>query len=395
MSLNSETVNYRGLLKDALIELKKMRCQLDEIEHCMSEPIAIVGMGCRFPGADNPESFWQLLQNGEDAISQVPTSRWDAHEFYDPNPATPGKMNSCWGGFLEQIDEFDPQFFGISPREAESIDPQQRLLLETSWEALENAGIAPHNLRGSKTGVFVGISNNDYSRLQSRCSDSTNAYFGTGNAFCIAANRLSYLLDLRGPSIAIDTACSSSLVAVHQACQSLRQQECQVALAGGINLIVAPDLSIAFSQARMMSADGRCKTFDASADGYVRGEGSGMIVLKRLSDALKDQDNVLALIKGSAVNQDGHSNGLTAPNGPSQRAVIRAALKNAGIKPHQVGYVEAHGTGTPLGDPIEVSSLKEVLREGRAAEDTCWLGSVKTNIGHLEAAAGITGLIKV
>ncbi|MEO0848176.1 MAG: beta-ketoacyl synthase N-terminal-like domain-containing protein [Cyanobacteria bacterium J06648_1] len=395
MSLNSETVNYRGLLKDALIELKKMRCQLDEIEHCMSEPIAIVGMGCRFPGADNPESFWQLLQNGEDAISEVPASRWDAHEFYDPNPATPGKMNSCWGGFLEQIDGFDPQFFGISPREAESIDPQQRLLLETSWEALENAGIAPHNLRGSKTGVFVGISNNDYSRLQSRCSDSTNAYFGTGNAFCIAANRLSYLLDLRGPSIAIDTACSSSLVAVHQACQSLRQQECQLALAGGINLIVAPDLSIAFSQARMMSADGRCKTFDASADGYVRGEGSGMIVLKRLSDALKDQDNVLALIKGSAVNQDGHSNGLTAPNGPSQRAVIRAALKNAGIKPHQVGYVEAHGTGTPLGDPIEVSSLKEVLQEGRAAEDTCWLGSVKTNIGHLEAAAGITGLIKV
>lgn len=395
MSLNSGTVNYQRLLKDALVELKRMRSQLDEIEQSQSEPIAVVGMGCRYPGADNPEAFWQLLENGVDAISEVPTSRWNVAEFYDPNPATPGKMNTCWGGFIEDIDHFDPEFFGISAREAESIDPQQRLLLETSWEALEDAGIVPDSLRGSKTGVFIGISNNDYSRLHDRCSSSTNAYFGTGNAFCIAANRLSYLLDLRGPSLAIDTACSSSLVAVHQACNSLRQGECQLALAGGINLIVAPDLTIAFSQARMMAADGRCKTFDASADGYVRGEGSGIIVLKRLKDALRDEDNILALIKGSAVNQDGHSNGLTAPNGPSQQAVVRSALENAGIQPHQVGYIEAHGTGTSLGDPIEVSSLKRVLQAGRATGDTCWLGSVKTNIGHLEAAAGITGLIKV
>ena len=394
MRLNSETPNYQELLKDALIQLQRMRCQLDATEQSKSEPIAIVGIGCRFPGANDPESFWQLLANGVDAISEVPNSRWNAREFYDPNPATPGKMNTRWGGFLEQIDGFDPQFFGISSREAESIDPQQRLLLEISWEALENAAIAPHNLRGSKTGVFIGISNNDYSRLQDRCSSSTSAYFGTGNAFAIAANRLSYLLDLRGPSLAIDTACSSSLVAIHQACQSLRQQESQLALAGGINLIAAPDLTIAFSQARMMSGNGRCKTFDASADGYVRGEGSGIIVLKRLSDALRDRDNILASIEGSAINQDGHSNGLTAPNGSSQQAVIREALKNAGIKPHQVGYIEAHGTGTSLGDPIEVNSLKEVLQEGRSASDICWLGSVKTNIGHLEAAAGIAGSIK-
>ncbi len=395
MSLNLETTNYRELLKNALVELKKMRSQLNTSEPTQTESIAIVGMGCRFPGAKNPESFWQLLQNRVDAISEVPMSRWDAEAFYDPNPATPGKMNTRWGGFLETVDEFDPQFFGISPREAESIDPQQRLLLETSWEALENAGIAPHKLRGSKTGVFVGISTNDYSRLQFSNQKGSDAYFGTGNAFCIAANRLSYLMDFRGPSLAIDTACSSSLVAVHQACQSLRRNECQLALAGGVNLILSPDLTIAFSQARMLAADGRCKTFDANADGYVRGEGGGIVVLKRLSDALRDEDNILAVIKGSAINQDGHSNGITAPNGRSQQAVIREALSFAKVQPHQISYVEAHGTGTSLGDPIEVNSLKEVLMEGRETSQPCWIGSVKTNIGHLEAAAGIASLIKV
>ena len=389
---NTQATNYRGLLQNALVELKKMRSQLDRRERIKTEPIAIIGMGCRFPGAKNPESFWQLLENGVDGISEVPSSRWNIDAFYDPDPATPGKMNTRWGGFLEQVDRFDANFFGIAPREAESIDPQQRLLLEVSWEALENAGIAPHKLRGSKTGVFVGISSNDYSRLQQRGSD---IYFGTGNAFCIAANRLSYLMDLRGPSLAIDTACSSSLVAVHQACQSLRRNECQLALAGGVNLILSPDLTITFSQARMMAANGRCKTFDADADGYVRGEGSGIIVLKRLSDAQRNKDNILAIIKGSAINQDGHSNGLTAPNGRSQKAVIREALNFAKVHPHQISYVEAHGTGTSLGDPIEVNSLKEVLMEGREATQPCLIGSVKTNIGHLEAAAGIASIIKV
>ncbi|BAZ20872.1 beta-ketoacyl synthase [Kalymmatonema gypsitolerans NIES-4073] len=356
--------------------------------------IAIVGIGCRFPGADNPEAFWQLLRRGVDAISEVPQQRWDANTFYDPNRATPGKMNTRWGGFLEQVDKFDGQFFGISPREAESLDPQQRLLLEVSWEALENAAYAPDKLAGSNTGVFVGISNFDYSQLLSKQVAGFDAYTGTGNAFSIAANRISYLLDLRGPSWAVDTACSSSLVALHQACQSLRQGECELALAAGVNLILTPQLTITFSQAGMMSSDGRCKTFDADADGYVRGEGCGVVVLKRLCDAQRDGDNILAVIKGSAINQDGRSNGLTAPNGLAQQAVIRQAMQNAGVSPSEISYVEAHGTGTFLGDPIEVNSLKAVLMEGRLSEQPCVIGSVKTNIGHLEAAAGMAGLIK-
>lgn len=359
------------------------------------EAIAIIGLGCRFPKAKDPESFWQLLRNGVDAITEVPASRWDINAFYDPKPAHPGKMNTRWGGFLEQVDRFDPQFFGISPREAESMDPQQRLLLEVSWEALENAGQAPEQLAGTQTGVFVGICTNDYSRLQFNHPAGTDTYSGTGNAFSIVANRLSYLLDLRGPSWAVDTACSSSLVGIHQACQSLRLRECQLALAGGVNLILTPELTITFSQAKMMASDGRCKTFDAEADGYVRGEGCGILVLKRLSQAVQDGDNILALIRGSAVNQDGRSNGLTAPNGPAQQAVIHQALANAGVTPAQISYVEAHGTGTSLGDPIEVNSLKAVLMQKRIASQQCWISSVKTNIGHLEAAAGIAGLIKV
>jgi glutamate-1-semialdehyde-2,1-aminomutase len=362
-----------------------------------TEAIAIIGMGCRFPGAENPESFWQLLRNGVDAIREIPPERWDIDRFYHPESGHSGKMNTRWGGFLDQVDRFDPQFFEISPREAEHMDPQQRLLLEVSWEALENAGQAPERLAGSQAGVFVGISNSDYSRLQLDQSDhlaTTDAYSGTGNAFSIAANRLSYLLDLQGPSWAVDTACSSSLVSLHQACQSLRQGECHLALAGGVNLILTPQLSITFSQARMLSTDGRCKTFDSSADGYVRSEGCGVVVLKRLSDALRDGNNILAVVRGSAVNQDGRSNGLTAPNGPSQQRVIRQALENAGVAPAQIGYVEAHGTGTPLGDPIEVNSLKEVLLKERDSTERCWMGSVKSNIGHLEAAAGIAGVIK-
>jgi acyl transferase domain-containing protein/acyl carrier protein len=359
------------------------------------EPIAIIGIGCRFPGANSPEAFWQLLRNGVDAISEVPPDRWDIDAFYAPEPATPGKMNTRYGGFLERVDGFDPDFFGISPREAERMDPQQRLVLEVAWEALENAGVVPSSLSGSQTGVFIGIGNYDYGILLSKDLEHINAYDGTGNTLSVAANRLSYLLNLRGPSLAIETACSSSLVAVHLACRSLQNAESDLCMVGAISLMLSPQQTITYSQARMMASDGRCKTFDAGADGYVRGEGCGIVVLKRLSDAMRDGDNIQAIIRGSAINQDGLSNGLTAPNGPAQQAVVRRALENAGVEPGQISYVETHGTGTSLGDPIEVSSLKKVLMPGRSSEQPCWIGSVKTNIGHLEAAAGMAGLLKV
>ncbi|MEH2381696.1 MAG: amino acid adenylation domain-containing protein [Nostoc sp.] len=363
------------------------------------DTIAVIGVACRFPSAKSPEAFWELLHTGGDAITEVPPERWNIDTLYDPEPATPGKMYTRWAGLLENVDHFDPSFFQISPYEAEYMDPQHRLLLEVAWEALENAGLAPNNLSGSQTGVFIGISSSDYDRLGCYRSlydfSHISAYSGTGTSLSIAANRISYLLNLRGPSMAIDTACSASLVAVHYASQSLQTGESNLCLVGGVNLIFSPVPMIACSQTRMMAADGRCKTFDASADGYVRGEGCGVVVLKRLVDALQDGDNVLAVIRGSAVNQDGLTNGLTAPNGPSQQAVIRQALKNAGVEPEQISYVEAHGTGTSLGDPIEVRSLKAVLMPNRQPDQTCWLGSLKTNIGHLEAAAGIASLIKV
>ncbi|HEY9740894.1 MAG TPA: thioester reductase domain-containing protein [Coleofasciculaceae cyanobacterium] len=359
------------------------------------EPIAIIGIGCRFPGAKDPESFWQLLHNGVDAITEVPKERWDIDAFYDPEPGTPGKMSTRWGGFLEQVDQFEPSFFGISPREVERMDPQQRLVLEVAWEAIENAAIVPSKLSGSQTGVFMAIGNYDYCRLLAKDITLVNAYDGTGNTLSIAANRLSYILNLRGPSVVTETACSSSLVALHFACRSLQSGESNLCLVGGVSLMLSPEPFITYSHARMMAADGRCKTFDASADGYVRGEGCGVVVLKRLSDAIRDEDNIRAVIRGTAVNQDGLSNGLTAPNGPSQQLVIRQALENAGVTPAQISYVEAHGTGTSLGDPIEVKSLKAVLMQGREPDQPCWIGSAKTNIGHLEAASGMAGLIKV
>ncbi len=360
------------------------------------EPIAVIGIGCRFPGGvKDPISFWKLLQNGKDAITEVPAERWDIEKLYTSEPKVSGKMNTRWGGFLEQIDGFDASFFQISPREANSMDPQQRLVLEVAWEALENAAIEPTQLADSPTGVFLGIGSADYHRLVYQDLTSLDAYSATGTSFPIVPNRLSYFLNLRGPSIAVDTACSASLVAVHLACQSLLRFESQLCLVGGVNLMLTPEPTIIFSQARMMAADGRCKTFDASADGYVRGEGCGIVVLKRLSDAFRDGDNIQAIIRGSAVNQDGLSNGITAPNGPSQQAVIRQALENASVRPAQISYMEAHGTGTALGDPIEVKSLKAVLMQDREPDQPCWIGSAKTNIGHLEAAAGIAGLIKV
>ena len=360
------------------------------------EPIAIIGIGCRLPGASNPEAFWRLLQDGVDAITEVPAERWDVDALYDPNPKVPGKMSTRWGGFIEQSAAmFDANFFGISPREAERMDPQQRVALEVAWEALEDAAIAPDKLSGTQTGVFLGVSHSDYDRLIYQDHSRLSAFNGTGSYHCIAANRISFLLNLNGPSMAIDTACSSSLVAVHLACQSLRLGESNLALAGGVNMNLSPEETIALSKARAMAADGRCKVFDARADGYVRGEGCGIVILKRLADAVRDGNSIRAVIRGSAINQDGLSNGLTAPNGIAQQAVIRQALASAGVRPAQISYVEAHGSGTPLGDPIEVKALKAVLLEDRSADRTCWIGSAKTNIGHLEAAAGIAGLIKV
>ena len=372
----------------------QLQAQLEARDNQQNEPIAIIGMSCRFPGeASTPESFWNLLQNGVDAISEVPSDRWRIEDYYDPDPEKPGKMSTRWGGFLKNIDLFDTHFFGIAPREANVLDPQQRLLLELSWEALERAGQSPDGLMNSETGVFIGISASDYLHLQmNRGVESLDAYFASGNAHSTAAGRLSYLLGLHGPSLPVDTACSSSLVATHLAVQSLRNKECRLALVGGVNLLLTPETTIALSKAHMLSPDGRCKTFDASANGFVRSEGGGVILLKRVSDALADGDTILALIRGSAIGQDGRSNGLTAPNGPSQEAVIRAALANARITPQQISYVETHGTGTSLGDPIEVQALMAVLGENRSQPLT--IGSVKTNVGHLESAAGMAGLIK-
>ncbi|HEY0967632.1 MAG TPA: MupA/Atu3671 family FMN-dependent luciferase-like monooxygenase [Opitutaceae bacterium] len=361
------------------------------------EPIAIIGLGLRFPGgATDPEAYWRLLRDGVDAIREIPADRFDIDAVYAPEAATPGKTNSRHGGFLEVIDQFDAEFFGIAPREAAALDPQQRLLLEVAWHALENAGLAPASLAGTDAGVFVGISTQDYARRALAAEDlgRIDAYGGTGNALSAAAGRLSYFFGFEGPALAIDTACSSSLVAIHQACQALRLGDCGLALAGGVNVILDPQLSVNFSQARMLAPDGRCKAFSAEADGYVRSEGCGLVVLKRLSAAQAAGDPILAVIRGSAVNQDGRSNGLTAPNGPAQERVVRSALARARLAPTDIGYVEAHGTGTALGDPIEVQALARSLGAGRAATSPLLLGSVKSNLGHLEAAAGVASLIK-
>jgi acyl transferase domain-containing protein/acyl carrier protein len=384
--------------KQALLALRKLRARVEELERARNEPIAIVGIGCRLPGGvTTPEAFWDLLRGGTDAVSDVPAERWDVDAYYDPDPDAAGKMYTRRGGFLSGIDAFDARHFGITPREAISMDPQQRLLLEVTWEALERAGQAPDRLSGSDTGVFIGISTNDYGQILLRASDQIDPgmYFGTGNLLNAAAGRLSYVLGLQGPSMAVDTACSSSLVAIHVACSSLRNRECRMALAGGANLVLVPEVTVNCCRAKMLAPDGRCKTFDAAADGYVRGEGCAIVVLKRLSDAVADGNRVLAVIRGSAVNQDGRSGGFTAPNELAQQAVIRTALAAAGVAPAEIGYVEAHGTGTPLGDPIEIHAIAAALGEGRAADAPLTVGSVKTNVGHLEAAAGVAGLIKV
>jgi acyl transferase domain-containing protein/acyl carrier protein len=358
------------------------------------EPIAVIGIGCHYPGgAEGPEAFWELLVSGRDAITEVPPERWDAWALYDPDPQVPGRMVTRWGGFLPDVDRFDASFFGIPPREARVMDPQQRLLLQTAWEALEDACLPPESLQGTPTGVFVGLSTLDYYTML-RDADQMDPWASTGVAPSVAAGRLAYQLGLKGPALALDTACSSSLLAVHLACQALRQGECDLALAGGANLILSPDTSCVMSAMGALSPSGRSRVFDAAADGYVRSDGCALVVLKPLSKALRDGDRILALVRGSAVNQDGRSNGLTAPHGPSQEAVIRRALERAGVEPWQVDYVEAHGVGTPLSDPLELQALAAALGPGRPPGKPLLVGSVKSQIGHAESAAGVAGLIK-
>ncbi|MHB1330146.1 MAG: beta-ketoacyl synthase N-terminal-like domain-containing protein, partial [Gemmatimonadales bacterium] len=375
--------------RQALAAIKQLRDKLDSVERSRREPIAIVGIGCRMPGAASPAAFWDLLANGRDAIGPLPADRWGG--------VAPEGAGAIEAGVLNRIDGFDAEFFGISPREARFTDPQQRLFLEVTWEALEDAGIRPTALKGSSTGVFVGTTTTDYLDLVFRHTpiEALDAYVVSGNTLNAVAGRVAFTLGLQGPAMAIDTACSSSLVAIDRACRSLRDGETSMALAGGVNLIIGPEIVASLAKWGMLSPASRCKTFDASADGFVRGEGCGVLVLKRLSDAERDGDHIRAVILGSAVNQDGASAGFSVPNGLAQEAVIRSALASAGIKPDRVGYVEAHGTGTPLGDPIEIEALAAVYGEGRSAGQPLLVGSVKTNVGHLEAAAGVAGLLKV
>lgn len=388
--------DYRALLKRSLLAIDRLEAQVAATERARSEPIAVVGMACRFPGGANDlDAYWRMLSSGTDAVTVVPPHRWDAEANFDSDPDEPGKSYTRWGGFIDDVETFDAAFFGISPREASMLDPQQRLLLEVTWEALEHAGIAPSSLSGSNASVFIGISTSDYVNLAAEVIGLRNgdAYSASGASHSIASGRLSYFLGVHGPNFAVDTACSSSIVAMHNAITSLRNGESALAIAGGVSLTLSDVGAVLTSRARMMSFDGRCKTFDESADGYVRGEGCGLLVLKKVSDATRDGDRILAVLRGSAINQDGRSSGLTAPNGTAQEAVIRSALANARMQPQEITVIEAHGTGTPLGDPIEMKALGAVFGD-RPAEQPLLVGSVKTNIGHLEAASGVAGVIK-